>query len=81
MPLIQHPRARVMFCCPPVLPSCEEHLSIYLTIIPRARVGSESKAHKAKAEWANDSVPMGARELIVLVKSHWLVKNIETKHF
>ena len=30
MPLIQHPRARVMFCRLPVLPSCEEHLSIYL---------------------------------------------------
>ena len=48
MPLIQHPRPRVMFCCLPVLPSCEEHLSIYLTIIPRARVGSESKAHKTE---------------------------------
>ena len=48
MPLIQHPRPRVMFCCLPVLPSCEEHLSIYVTIIPRARVGSESKARKAE---------------------------------
>ena len=27
----------------------------YLTIIPQARVGSESTAHRAKSEWAIDS--------------------------
>ena len=35
----------------------------YLTIIPRARMGSES------AEWAIDSAAMRARGIIVLVKS------------
>ena len=34
----------------------------YLTIIPRARMGSES--------WAIDSEPMRARGIIVLVKSN-----------
>ena len=40
----------------------------YLTIIPRARMGSESIAHEA--EWAIDSEAMRARGIIVLVKSH-----------
>ena len=44
-----------------------------LTIIPRARMDSES------AEWAIDSEAMRARGIIVLVKSNQLVKNIETK--
>ena len=43
----------------------------YLTIIPRARMGSES--------WAIDSEAMRARGIIVLVKSNWLVKTIENK--
>ena len=30
-------------------------------------------------EWAIDSEPIRARGIIVLVKSNWLVKNIETK--
>ena len=38
----------------------------YLTIIPRARMGSESIA----AEWAIDSEAMRARGIIVLVKSN-----------
>ena len=38
-------------------------------------MGSESIAH----EWAIDSEAMRARGIIVLVKSNWLVKNIETK--
>ena len=40
----------------------------YLTIIPRARMGSESIAHEA--EWATDSEAMRARVIIVLVKSN-----------
>ena len=40
-------------------------------------MGSESIAHEA--EWAIDSEAMRARGIIVLVKSNWLVKNIETK--
>ena len=36
-------------------------------------MGSES------AEWATDSEAMGARGIIVLVKSNELVKNIGTK--
>ena len=41
----------------------------YLTIIPQARMGSESIAHqRPKAKWAIDSEVMRAREIIVLVK-------------
>ena len=42
-------------------------------------MGSESIAHEA--EWAIDSEAMRARGIIVLVKSNWLVKNIENKKF
>ena len=44
----------------------------YLTIIPRARMGYESIAHEAEAEWATDSEAMSskARRIIVLVKSN-----------
>ena len=54
-------------------------LCVYLTIIPRARMGSKSIAHeaeltqeamRAKAEWAIDSGDMRARGIIVLVKSN-----------
>ena len=38
----------------------------YLTIIPRARMGSESIAHEP--EWAIDSEAMRARGIIVLEK-------------
>ena len=38
----------------------------YLTIIPRAQMGSESIAHEA--EWAIDSEAMRARGIIVLEK-------------
>ena len=34
---------------------------------------------RLKASWAIDSEAMRARGIIVLVKSNWLVKNIETK--
>ena len=34
---------------------------------------------RPKAEWAVDSEAMKASGIIVLVKSNWLVKNIETK--
>ena len=34
---------------------------------------------RLKAEWATDSEAMRARGIIVLVKSNWLVINIETK--
>ena len=34
---------------------------------------------RQKAEWAIDSEAMRAREIIVLVESNYLVKNIETK--
>ena len=40
----------------------------YLTIIPRARMGSEPM--RPKAEWAIDSEVMRARGIIVLVKSN-----------
>ena len=40
-------------------------------------MGCESIARKA--EWAIDSEAMGARGIIVFVKSNKLVKNIETK--
>ena len=49
----------------------------YLTIIPRARMSSESM--RPKAEWAIDSELIRARGIIVLVKSNYLVKNIENK--
>ena len=42
----------------------------YLTIIPRARMGSEAIAHEAEAEWAIESADMRVRGLIVLVKSN-----------
>ena len=51
----------------------------YLTIIPRAQMGSESIAMRPRAEWPIDSEAMRAREIIVLVKSNYLVKNIENK--
>ena len=46
-------------------------LFVYLTIIPRAQMGSESTAHEAEGriEWAIDSEVMRARGIIVLVKS------------
>ena len=34
---------------------------------------------RPKAEWAIDSEAMRARGIIVLVKSKWLVKNIENE--
>ena len=34
---------------------------------------------RPKAKWAIDSEAMSVREIIVLVKSNQLVKNIETK--
>ena len=40
----------------------------YLTVIPRARMGSESIAHEA--EWAIGSEAMRVRGIIVLVKSN-----------
>ena len=47
----------------------------YLTIIPRARLGSESIAQEA--EGRIDSEAMMERGIIVLLKSKLLVKNIE----
>ena len=44
--------------------------SIYSTIIPRARMGSESIAHEAEGRMAIDSEAMRARGIIVLVKSN-----------
>ena len=41
-------------------------------------MGSESIA-QTKAEWAIDSGAIRARGIIVLVKSNWLVKNIENR--
>ena len=41
---------------------------IYLPILPRARMGYESKAHEA--EGAIDSNAMRARGIIILVKSN-----------
>ena len=35
----------------------------YLTIIPRARMGSESIAHEAQAEWAIDSEAIKERNI------------------
>ena len=43
-------------------------------------MGSESIAHQAEGRiMAIDSEAMKARGIIVLVKSNWLVKNIENK--
>ena len=42
----------------------------YLTIIPRARMGSESLDHEAEGQWAIDSEAMRARGIIVSVKSN-----------
>ena len=42
-------------------------------------MGFESIAHEAKTEWAIDSEAMRARGIIALVKSNYLVKNIENK--
>ena len=44
---------------------------IHLTIIRRARMGSESIA---KASWAIDSEAVRARGIIVLTKTNYLVK-------
>ena len=52
----------------------ESLFAMYLTIIPRVRMGYESIAHEA--EWAIDSVAMRARGIIFLVKSSELVKKI-----
>ena len=46
------------------------HRCIYLTIIRRARMGSESIAMRPKAGWAIDSEATRARGMIVLVKSN-----------
>ena len=55
---------------------CIEYIfDSYLTIIPRARMGSESIAHEAEGRmgyWLRGHV---------LVKSNYLVKNIENKKF
>ena len=42
---------------------------VYLTIIPRARPGSESIAHEAE-EWAIHSEALRARGITVLVKAN-----------
>ena len=42
-------------------------------------MGSESIADEPKAEWAIDSEALRARGIIVLVKSNYLVNNVETK--
>ena len=42
-------------------------------------MGSESIAHEAEGLMGYDAEPMRARGIIVLAKSNWLVKNIETK--
>ena len=42
-------------------------------------MASKSIAHEAEGRMAIDSEAMRARGIIVLVKSNWLVKNIETK--
>ena len=54
-----------------------------LAIIPRARIGSESIANEAEGPngLLTQSPCMRVRGIIVLVKSIWLVKNIETKQF
>ena len=57
----------------------EIQVTRYLTIIPRARMGSESQPMRPNAKWAIDSEAMRARRIIVLVKSNQLVKNIENK--
>ena len=48
---------------------CQNILS-YLTIIPRARMGSESIAHEAEGGMDIDSEAMRAIGIIVLVKSN-----------
>ena len=59
--------------------NCATLSVVYLTIIPRARMGYESIAHKA--EWAIDSEAMRARGIIVLCKIQLVgQKNIKTKH-
>ena len=40
---------------------------IYLAIIPRARMGSESIAMRPKGEWAIDSEAMRARRIIIVL--------------
>ena len=50
-----------------------------LTIIPRARMGTESIAHEAEGRMTIDSNAMRARGIIVLLKSNQLVKNVENK--
>ena len=43
-------------------------------------MGSESIAHEAEGRMGfNDSEATRARGIIALVKSNWLVKNIDTK--
>ena len=49
-----------------VFQAVPSYASVQLTIIPRARIGSELKA----AEWAIDSEAMRERGIIVLVKSN-----------
>ena len=43
---------------------------MHLTIIPRARLRSESTAHEAQGRMAIDSEPVRARGIIVLVESN-----------
>ena len=47
-----------------------ENNNQYLTIIPGARMGSESIAHEAEGRGAIDSEAMRAGGIIVLVKSN-----------
>ena len=42
-------------------------------------MGSESIAHEVGGRMGYDSETMRARGIVVLVKSNWLVKNIERK--
>ena len=59
------------FCCLLLLLFISsQSLHDYVTIIPRARMGSESIAMRPKAEWAIDSEAMRSRGIIVLVKSN-----------
>ena len=55
------------------------HRIHYLTVIPRAGIGSEWIAHEAEGRMGIHSEAMRAKWIIVLVKSNYLVKNIETK--
>ena len=55
----------------------------YLTIIPQAQMGSETIAHEAQSRmgyWLR-VLRMRGIIIIVLVKSNYLVKNIENKNF